>query len=214
MTYNPMWQKLNELKMQPAAATEKGQEQTGGQEKPKASVPPSQAVNRGPTVAPPNPGAGAPRNPINTAPPARGSFQPPGALQLPAGYLQNGYFDAAKHIHKELLVEHAREVARVIGMRQDRAEGIKNAQLRKFYGHVKTAESRLNYGVSFEEIRPKVLELSAFVAEAQGKGKVPLVFKEFMDINLSYVVDGPSFRDGFVKHFQAVVGFFSFYYRD
>ena len=204
MTYNPMWNKLNELKKQ--------------QEGPAAANPEQKAASAAPPApkAPPQTVSAAPPRYPNSPPPGNrpGGFSQTASADLPARYLEQGYFDAAGHIHKLLLVEHASAVAKAIGMRQDRAEGIKNAQLRKFYGHVKTAESRMNYGVSFEAVQPKILELSAFVAEAHGKGKVPLVFKNFMDINLRYVVDGKSFREGFVKHFQAVVGFFSFYYRD
>ena len=197
MTYNPMWNKLNELKQQ--------QEGAGTAKPPDKVTPP-----------PPNPPAPPRFTPNQSSAPRPGCYAAaaPTGAKLPAGYLNHGYFDDAGHIHKELLVDHAREVARLIGLRQDRAEGIKNAQLRKFYGHVKTAESRMNYRVPFEAVQPKVLELSAFVAEAHGKGKVPLVFKEFMDLNLNCVSDGKSFREGFVKHFQAVVGFFSMFYRE
>ena len=218
MAFNTYQDKLSELKKQ---LEEAGKEQSTGAP---PTAEPEKTAGKAPAAVSsvpvksfqPSPiPSGPPRNPVNTAPPPRsGSYPPPGSGQLPGGYLKQGYFDSSGHIFPELLVEQAREIARIIGMRQDRAEGIKNAQLRRFYGHVKTAESRLNYGVSFADIRPKILELSAFVAEAQGKGKVPLVFKEFMDLNLERVVDGPSFRNGFVKHFQAVVGFFSFYYRD
>ena len=206
MTYNPMWNKLNELKKQqegPAAVVQA--------EKPASPAQPVAPKAAAPQSAP----AAPPRYPASPPPGNRpGGFAPAASVDLPKGYLEQGYFDAAGHIHKALLVEHASAVAKAIGLRQERAEGIKNAQLRKFYGHVKTAESRMNYGVNFEAVQPKILELAAFVAEAHGKGKVPLVFKNFIDLNLSYVVDGKSFREGFVKHFQAVVGFFSFYYRD
>ena len=205
MTYNPMWNKLNELKKQqdgPAAGVPAEKPASPSQPAPRAAMP--QSASAAPSRYPASP-------PPGNRP---GGFAPFAAVDLPKGYLEQGYFDAAGHIHKELLVEHASAVAKAIGLRQERAEGIKNAQLRKFYGHVKTAESRMNYGVNFEAVQPKILELAAFVAEAQGKGKVPLVFKNFIDLNLNYVVDGKSFREGFVKHFQAVVGFFSFFYRD
>ena len=204
MAYNPYMSKLHELKKQMEGSS-------GADKPPVQATPPSPAQSPAQSPAPIPP----PRPTPNFAPgPRPGGYAPSAGPELPRGYLEQGYFDAAGHIHKELLVDHAREVARLIGMRQDRAEGIKNAQLRKFYGHVKTAESRMNYGVPFEAVRPRILELSAFVAEAHGKEKVPKIFKEFMDRNLERVTDGKSFREGFVKHFQAVVGFFSLYYRD
>ena len=204
MTYNPMWNKLNELKKQegPAAGAPAEKAPSPAQPTPKAPTPQS-----APAVPPRFPSGPPPGN-------RHGGYAPSAPIELPKGYLEQGYFDAEGHIHKALLVEHASAVAKAIGMRQDRAEGIKNAQLRRFYGHVKTAESRMNYGVSFAAVQPKILELSAFVAEAHGKGKVPLAFKTFIDLNLKHVVSEKSFREGFVKHFQAVVGFFSFYYKD
>ena len=206
MAYNPYMSKLNELKKQM-----EGEAPASPVEKPASPAQPVAPKAAAPQSAP----AAPPRYPASPPPGNRpGGFVPAASADLPKGYLEQGYFDAEGHIHKALLVEHASAVAKAIGLRQERAEGIKNAQLRKFYGHVKTAESRMNYGVSFEAVQPKILELSAFVAEAQGKGKVPPVFKSFIDMNLSYVVDGKSFREGFVKHFQAVVGFFSFYYKE
>lgn len=143
-----------------------------------------------------------------------GGFHTGGGAGLPPGYLAGGYFNSNGYLKKELLVDHAREVARAIGLRDQGYEGIKNAQLRRFYGHVKAAETRMNYDAPFEAVQLSVLELSAFAAEAYGKRKVPLVFKQFMDKNLENISDAKSFRQGFVKHFQAVVGFFSSFYKD
>ena len=202
MAFNPYMSKLGELKKQmEEKASASPAEKPSSAAPPAPKVPAQQNVSAAPTRY------SSPPPPVNRP----GGFVPPASADLPKGYLEQGYFDAAGHIHKVLLVEHASAVAKAIGLR-DRAEGIKNAQLRKFYSHVKTAESRMNYGVSFEAVQPKILELSAFVAEAHGKGKVPQVFKNFMDINLRHVVDSKSFREGFVKHFQAVVGYFSFHH--
>lgn len=132
-----------------------------------------------------------------------------GGPALPEGYLQNGYFDKAGNIRPELLLRHAEEVARAIGRNPG---GIANAQLRKFYGHVRMADTRMSYDVPFEIVRGSVLELGSFVAEARGKNKVPEVFKQFIDRNLERIADGKDFRQGFVKHFQAVVGYFTFHY--
>jgi CRISPR-associated protein Csm2 len=143
-----------------------------------------------------------------------GSYQQSDRQGLPSGYLVGGYFNDEGNIKDELLVDHAREVARLIGLRGQGYEGIKNAQLRKFYGHVRAADTRMNYDAPFEAVRPSILELSAFVAEAAGKRKVPAVFQQFMDKNLENIRDAKSFRQGFVKHFQAVVGFFSYFYKD
>lgn len=130
---------------------------------------------------------------------------------LPSGYLTGGYFNDEGSLKDELLVDHARDIARTIGAGY---EGIKNAQLRKFYSHVIAANERMNYGESYASVRPTILELSSFVAEAAGKRKLPIVFKQFIDKNLEHIKDEKTFRLGFVKHFQAVVGFFSSFYRE
>lgn len=213
MGYNP-FDKLKDLKLEntgsPANASgdaeirPKPAVTSGGPMKPAASSTPM-------APKPPAPFGGAVKPP--TPPPSGGSgFRPAGGGSLlPPGYLSDGYFNADGYLKKELLVEDARDIARIIGQGYD---GIKNAQLRKFYSHVRAADTRMIYDAPFEAVQPAVLELSAFVAEALGKKKVPIAFKEFMDKNLENIHDAKSFRQGFVKHFQAVVGFFSSFYRD
>ena len=137
------------------------------------------------------------------------NFNAPPPPTLPEGYLKGGYFDENGNIRAELLTGQAEAIARAIGQPYG---GIANAQLRKFYGHVRVADTRLRYDAQYEAVCASVLELSAFVAEARGKNKVPQVFKEFIDRNLQYIRSEKAFRQGFVKHFQAVVGFFSYIY--
>ncbi len=130
---------------------------------------------------------------------------------LPHEYLSGGYFNADGYLKKELLVDHAREIARLIG---EGSDGVKSSQLRKFFGHVRAADMRMNYDAPFEAIQSSILELSAFVAEAKSKSKVPEIFKHFIDMNLKNSRDAKSFRQGFVKHFQAVVGYYSSFHRN
>jgi len=148
--------------------------------------------------------------PAAPRPGGTGNYQQPNNPKLPPGYLAGGYFNAAGYLKNELLVDHAREVASLIGEGND---GIKNSQLRKFFGHVRAADMRMNYGVPYEAVHVSILELASFVADAKGKSKVPEVFRRFIDKNLENVHDAKSFREGFVKHFQAVVGFFSSFYK-
>ncbi len=138
-------------------------------------------------------------------------MQQPNRPGLPHEYLSGGYFNADGYLKSELLVDHAREIARLIGRDPG---GIKNAQLRRFYDHVRAADMRMNYDAPFEAVQPSILELSAFVAEAAGKRKVPEGFRHFIDKNLENIWDAKSFRQGFVKHFQAVVGFYSSFYKN
>jgi CRISPR-associated protein Csm2 len=165
-----------------------------------------------------NAGAARPAgNATPTAPPrsgGEGGQRQESGGGLPTGYLAGGYFNDDGYLKKDLLVDHAREIARQIGLRGQGYDGIKNAQLRRFYGHVRAADMRMSYDAPFEAVQPAVLELAAFAAEAVGKRKVPCVFKDFIDENLKNIHDAKSFRQGFVKHFQAVVGFFSTFYRD
>ncbi|MBT9168300.1 MAG: hypothetical protein DDT19_01645 [Syntrophomonadaceae bacterium] len=167
------------------------------------------------SAAAPTNGSGSSQHPaplpVAPRPGGTGNHQQASNPGLPPGYLAGGYFNADGYLKNELLVDHAREVARLIGQGND---GIKNAQLRRFYDHVRAADMRMNYDAPFEAVQASILELAAFVAEAAGKRKVPTVFRHFIDKNLENIRDAKSFRQGFVKHFQAVVGFFSSFYKD
>jgi CRISPR type III-A-associated protein Csm2 len=127
---------------------------------------------------------------------------------IPDDYLKDGYFTEKGHLRIELLTSTADHLAKVFGF-----DNLSRSQLRRFYGHVRAAENRLEMLGDFEPVKVDIFKLDSFVAEAKGKGKVPESFYRFVKSNLAQVTDEKSFKKGFLEHFQAVVAYCANYLR-
>ncbi len=147
------------------------------------------------------------------APPTAGGGQsgaPQGAVALPAGYLESGYFDAAGNLRDELITIQARELAETFYRIKLTA-----GQLRRFYTHVRMAERRLAHA-SFGSIRPAILEMKPLVADAVGRargdgGKNYEIFKQFIDANVDRAATTEKdLTQGFVPHFQYIIAYFKY----
>jgi CRISPR type III-A-associated protein Csm2 len=131
-----------------------------------------------------------------------------GTENLPVGYtalLEKGYFNPDGRLWEEFLTTMASEVARAF-------RGLKNHQLRRFYGHAKAAENRLNMTRDWHAVNLDVKKLSPFVSEAKGKDKIPPSFYDFIEKNIRLVKTEKDFKEGFMEHFQAVVAYFTYHY--
>lgn len=126
--------------------------------------------------------------------------------RYPKGYLDKGYFDEDGYIRQELLRETAWTIAESFG------RGLSNSQLRRFYGHVKTAEKSFLYSGDEKKFINDIISLDHFVAESKGKGNVPEQFYEFVHDNTSAVRTIKDIRKGLLPHFQAVVAYFTYKY--
>ena len=133
----------------------------------------------------------------------------PGSRGLPQGYLREGYFSSDGHIREELLTTTAEAVAKSFG---EAFPKLTTGQLRRFYGHVKTAEKSYQYSGDERKLVLDIKALASFVAEAQGKKKVPREFYKFIKINTEKVQSDRDVLRGFMPHFQAAVGYFYYYY--
>ena len=131
--------------------------------------------------------------------------RPPG---LPNDYLNGGYFDEEGHLRVQVVGDWARQVARaLIGPNPQRPLMASN-QLRNFYTKVRIAERKLDAGQSFAALRAEISSLERDAATAVGRQNAPEVFKEFIDKNMPLVlVKEEAFRQGFLEHFQSIVGF-------
>ena len=138
-----------------------------------------------------------------------GGKKPGGPKGLPDGYLMEGYFSSDGHIREELLTTTADRVAKCFGQGYPK---LTNGQLRRFYGHIKTAEKSYQYTGDEEKLVLDIKALASFVAEAQGKKKVPKDFYTFIKKNTEMVKSDKDAKKGFVPHFQAVVGYFYMHY--
>jgi len=123
---------------------------------------------------------------------------------LPPGYLKNGYFDQNGNPLPEIIIEWPRHIAaQLSGAR------MAPAQLRNFFGEVRRIEGQLSAGQNFEALRGRILQLDAYAANAVKKDNAPLLFKQFIEQNLKWVVkDKKSFLRGFLPHFESVVAYF------
>ncbi len=139
----------------------------------------------------------------------QGGKKPEGPRGLPDGYLREGYFSSDGHIQEELLTITADAVAKSFGQGFPR---LTTGQLRRFYGHVKTAEKSYQYTGDEKKLVLDIKALASFVAEAQGKKKVPRDFYIFIKKNTEMVKSEKDALKGFMPHFQAVVGYFYLHY--
>ena len=129
--------------------------------------------------------------------------------ELPKEYLKQGYFDSNGVLFERYLKRNgdADDIAKGLSSFRD----FKNHQLRRFYGHIRAADNILKMTGNFPAVKVELQKLAAFVAEAYGKKKVPKIFYDFINKNIEYIKTEMDFREGFLAHFQAVVGFFTYY---
>jgi CRISPR type III-A-associated protein Csm2 len=124
---------------------------------------------------------------------------------LPEGYMAKGYFDGKGNLFEDYVVKWAEEIARRLGQG---APDMKRHQLRRFYNHVKTIERKLELAGDYDAINKDLKMLISHVSSAASASpaKVPRLFEEFIRTNVTSVKDDRTFQ-GFIDHFQAVVGF-------
>lgn len=125
---------------------------------------------------------------------------------LPKGYLEGGYFDQEGYLKDKLITDAASDVAKGFG------KEMSNSQLRRFYGHVKTAEKAYSYSKDTKKLINDVSLILSFAAEAKGKEKVPSVFYDFIHKNIQNIKTAKDILKGFIPHFQAVVAYFTYHY--
>jgi CRISPR type III-A-associated protein Csm2 len=127
----------------------------------------------------------------------------------PAGYLEGGYFDEKGNIESAVVDTWAEQVAQILGM-----SGIASHQLRRFFNQLRAIEAKLETE-DFDAIRSDIHTLKRDAAYAVGRGVVRGEFKEFIDRNVDLAVrDEKSFRRGFLEHFQSVLAYFTYHFRN
>ena len=143
------------------------------------------------------PGSG-PSRPYRGGPPPR---QEPG---LPQGYLQKGYFDSGGNILPQVVVDWPKAIAANLD-----SGGLRATQLRKFFKEARLTQGQLVAGTDFAALRGRILKLDAYAADAVKKKNAPPLFKQFVQQNLRWASrDEKSFLEGFIPHFESIVGYF------
>lgn len=130
------------------------------------------------------------------------------SVGLPPEYiskLEKGYFDANGYLWEDFITTMASKIAKSFN-------GLKNHQLRRFYGHAKAAENRLRMTGDWDAVNVDIKKLSSFASEAKGKIKIPQSFYDFIDKNIKSISSKKDFEQGFMEHFQAVVAYFTYHY--
>lgn len=85
-------------------------------------------------------------------------------------------------------------------------------QIRRFFNHCREIERRLNVdGQSWAQVSASFESLCFHAQNARWAKKIPEEFQSFIDDNVRRVTSaqdpGKAFVDGFVPHFEALVGF-------
>ena len=85
-------------------------------------------------------------------------------------------------------------------------------QIRRFFNHCRKIEQRLKIdGDSWEQVSAKFESLCYHAQNATEAGKIPSEFCQFINDNVERVVSSQNprtaFLDGFLPHFEALVGF-------
>lgn len=138
------------------------------------------------------------------------SSGPPGPRSIEGlwpGYLKEGYFDGG-HLRVEFVTRE-----RVEPLVQAMANGqpaLTTSQLRRFFQHCRRVESRFRHDrAEWGKVRPAILFLDAAAQDAFGKPepKIPELFFDFIRRNVAAVKGPDDFLEGFIPHFEALVGF-------
>lgn len=134
-------------------------------------------------------------------------------FQFSDAYLKEGYFDSQngkRYLRVALLDDLARDVAKVLGN-----AGMKSHQLRRFFNKARGIEAKLNREPDFRRVVEEIVSFKSDVAYQVGRGVVPREFSAFIERNIDLAVaDEESFRRGFLQHFQSVLAYFVYYFRD
>ena len=130
-------------------------------------------------------------------------------------YLKQGYFDAKGNLLPDLVVR-----ANMEAFASDMANArpaLSTHQIRRFFQHCRTVEARLRAKTSpWERELTSVITLDRAAADAFGKfpSKIPRLFHDFIQKNVAAVKTEKDFLEGFLPHFEALVGFGSAHFRN
>ncbi|MBL8150152.1 MAG: type III-A CRISPR-associated protein Csm2 [Blastocatellia bacterium] len=123
-------------------------------------------------------------------------------------YLQNGYFDHQDYLRIELVTRNTIEP--LVKEMANARPPLTNHQLRRFFQHCRAMEARLKAKQSnWSAERVALHKLDQAAADAFGKAekKIPKIFHDFIKKNVATIETEKDFLDGFLKHFEALVGF-------
>lgn len=144
-------------------------------------------------------------------------------FRFTSDYLKDGYLvekevqirgekQLKEVVRPEVVDELAINVAKALGNAKPE---MKSHQLRRFFNKMRAIEAKLDTVKSFDLVKPDILGFKRDVAYATGREVVPDEFKQFIDRNVELAAQSEeNFRQGFIEHFQSVLAYFVYYFRD
>ena len=124
-------------------------------------------------------------------------------MPLASNYLKDGYYESEGVLKESLLLDDAKNVAKVFGIARPT---VSTHQLRVFYNHCKAILSLLD-NVEYSRVKHNIAKLPALAGNGRGRGTLPQEFVDFIEKNVLLVSSEKDFRV-FMEHFQAVVGWY------
>ena len=139
------------------------------------------------------------------------------------GQFPDSYFDADEQGRDCLLTDFVasskvQELAKTLG--ENVRPPLTYGQLRRFFNHCRDIERRLEIeGESWQCVAARFVMLSAHAhSAAASPSKIPLLFRDFIDVNVGKVKSShnprAAFLNGFLPHFEALVGFGAAHMKD
>jgi CRISPR type III-A-associated protein Csm2 len=123
-------------------------------------------------------------------------------------YLEGGYFASEGYLQRDYV---SRDKVEPLIKAMARSEPeLTQHQLRRFFQHCRAVEARLRARQStWATSEAEFCKLDAAAADAAGKNppKIPALFHDFIRRNVAAVHSEKEFLQGFLPHFEALVGF-------
>lgn len=102
------------------------------------------------------------------------------------------------------------DVAKLLGNR-----GMKTHQIRRIFNKVRGIETKLKCDKDFEEVIADIVSLRRDVAYQVGRQVTPEESQQFIDRNVELSAQNEdNFVRGFMQHFESVLAYFVYYFRD
>lgn len=131
-------------------------------------------------------------------------------IPLDMKFLSSGYYvdSEKKKLREDIVGIEAEKLGKKLA-ELEKPE-LTSTQLRKFFNEVRSLEERVEE--NFDEQKALVLMIKSKVAYSVKKktSRMPEEFKDFIDACIDKIADKKDF-DGFVKLFESVVGYFTYY---
>ncbi len=125
-----------------------------------------------------------------------------------ANYLKEGYFDATGNLRMEYV---SRERVEPLAQAMCASGSLTIQQIRRYFGHCRSVETKLKAtGVDWAGVLPMIKKLDISAADGVAKQptpRIPELFHDFIRSNVAAVKSQKDFLQGFIPHFEAVIGF-------